>query len=146
VKRRILIRRFRYLCRTRNRWRPISSVRSSDGKNNACRADADYDRAWPGHRDPIDDPTARAELIIYHHEERAWRVLDALRRKCPCDTWTVSDDLFGELEGIHILHGPGESYAHLEHLEREGAVVREGDRYRLADGVAERLDEMDGEQ
>jgi hypothetical protein len=70
------------------------------------RADADYDRAWPGHRDPIDDPTARAELIIYHHEERAWRVLDALPRKCPCDTWTVSDDLFGELKGIHILTAP----------------------------------------
>ncbi|NHN47777.1 MBL fold metallo-hydrolase [Halostella sp. JP-L12] len=109
-------------------------------------ADADYDRAWPGHRDPIDDPTGRAEYIIDHHEERSWRVLDALRRKGPCDTWTVSDDLFGDLEGIHILHGPGESYAHLEHLEREGSVVREGNEYRLADGVAERLEATDGER
>jgi glyoxylase-like metal-dependent hydrolase (beta-lactamase superfamily II) len=106
-------------------------------------ADADYDRAWPGHRDPIDDATARAEYIIHHHEERSWRVLDALRRLGPCDVWTVSADLFGDLEHIHILHGPGESYAHLEHLGRDGLVERHGKEYRLADGVEAELDGLD---
>ncbi len=108
--------------------------------------DADYARAWPGHRDPIGDPAGRAQHIIDHHEERSWRVLDALDRKGPCDTWTVSADLFGDLDGIHILHGPGESYAHLEHLERAGTVVREGREYRLADGVSEALAATDGER
>ncbi|QLG49483.1 MBL fold metallo-hydrolase [Natrinema halophilum] len=108
--------------------------------------DAGYDRAWPGHRDPIADPADRAQYIIDHHEERSWRVLDALDRLGPCDTWTVSADLFGELEGIHILHGPGESYAHLEHLEREGTVVREGTDYRLADGVADELARTEAER
>lgn len=112
--------------------------------------EAGYGRAWPGHRDPIDDPAGRAEHIIHHHEERAWRVLDALRRHGPTDTWTVSAELFGELSGIHILHGPGESHAHLEHLERAGDVTRVGDgspiQYRLADGVAEELAETDGER
>jgi glyoxylase-like metal-dependent hydrolase (beta-lactamase superfamily II) len=103
-------------------------------------ADAEYGRAWPGHRDPIDNPTARAEFIINHHEERAWRVLDAVRRHGPCDAWTVSDSLFGDLHHIHILHGPGEAYAHLAHLEREGAVERDGGEYWLAEGVAEQLD------
>jgi len=107
--------------------------------------DAEYNRAWPGHRDPIDDPTARAEYIIHHHEVRAWRVLDALDRLGSCDPWTVSADLFGELEHIHILHGPGESYAHLEHLENDGLVVREENDYRLADGVSERLEQQDEE-
>ncbi|ADB62192.1 beta-lactamase domain protein [Haloterrigena turkmenica DSM 5511] len=101
--------------------------------------EADYHRAWPGHRDPIDEPADRAQHIIDHHAERAWRVLDALDREGPCDTWTVSAALFGDLEDIHILHGPGESYAHLEHLERAGTVVREETEYRLADGVAEVL-------
>ncbi len=101
--------------------------------------DADYDRAWPGHRDPIDDPTARAEHIMHHHEERSWRVLDALRRLGPCDVWTVSADLFGDLEHIHILHGPGESYAHLEHLEREGVVESDDNQFRLAEGVGAQL-------
>ncbi|QFU82594.1 MBL fold metallo-hydrolase [Natronorubrum aibiense] len=108
--------------------------------------DADYDRAWPGHRDPIDEPAVRAQYIIDHHEERSWRVLDAIDRKGPCDTWTISDDLFGDLESIHILHGPGESYAHLEHLERTGTVVREGTEYRLADGVADDLAAMDNQR
>ncbi|WP_265108919.1 MBL fold metallo-hydrolase [Halosolutus halophilus] len=108
--------------------------------------DADYDRAWPGHRDPIDEPADRAAYIIDHHEERSYRVLDALDRLGPCDTWTVSADLFGDLEDIHILHGPGESYAHLEHLERAGTVVREGDEYRFAEGVAEELSAIDDER
>lgn len=103
--------------------------------------DADYARAWPGHRAPIDDPTGRARHIIEHHEERAWRVLDALRRRGPCDVWTVSDELFGELERIHIIHGPGESYAHLEHLEQRGAVTRDGDEYDVAADVSDELDE-----
>jgi glyoxylase-like metal-dependent hydrolase (beta-lactamase superfamily II) len=104
---------------------------------------ADYDRAWPGHRDPIDDPAGRAGTIIEHHAERAWRVLDALRRRGPCDAWTISADLFGDLEDIHILHGPGEAAAHLEHLADESTVVRDGREYRLAPGVGERLDEGD---
>lgn len=106
----------------------------------------EYNRAWPGHRDPIDDPTARAEYIIHHHEERSWRVLDALDRLGPCDPWTVSADLFGELEHIHILHGPGESYAHLEHLENEGLILRDGNDYDLAEGVADELADLEEER
>jgi glyoxylase-like metal-dependent hydrolase (beta-lactamase superfamily II) len=101
-------------------------------------ADADYRRVWPGHRDPIDDPTGRAREIIRHHEERAYRVLDALGRLGPCSVWAVSADLFGELSGIHILHGPGECYAHLEHLEADGLVTVENGEYRLTEGTAER--------
>lgn len=106
-------------------------------------AAADYDRAWPGHRDPIDDPTARAEEIIHHHEERAWRVLDVLRQQGPCDPWTVSAALFGELHDIHVLHGPGEAYAHLEHLEHAGVVERVGTEYRVRDATRDELDALD---
>lgn len=104
--------------------------------------DADYDRAWPGHRDRIDDPTGRAAEIIRHHERRAYRVLDALNRIGPTDVWSISADLFGELESIHILHGPGETYAHLEHLEANELVVLEDTIYSLSPGVADRLEEL----
>jgi Zn-dependent hydrolases, including glyoxylases len=103
-------------------------------------ADRGYDRAWPGHRGAIEAPTDRAEEITTHHRERAWRVLDVLRRLGPADIWTVSADLFGDLEGIHILHGPGEAHAHLQHLRRAGDVHRDGDEYRLADGASARLE------
>ncbi|WP_299262132.1 MBL fold metallo-hydrolase [Halorientalis sp.] len=108
-------------------------------------ADAEFDRAWPGHRDPIDDPTARAEEIIHHHEERAHRVLQALDDLGPADAWAVSADLFGELDGIHILHGPGEASAHLDHLTREGDVERDDGRYSLPDETRDRLQAHDGE-
>ncbi len=87
----------------------------------------DFARAYPGHRDPIDDPTARARAILDHHRERAGNVVDTLSESGPADAWTVSADLFGSLEGIHILHGPGEAYAHLEHLADRDVVERVGD-------------------
>lgn len=106
--------------------------------------DAGYDRALPGHRDPIEEPAARGASIIGHHEQRAFRVLRTLDEHGPMDTWQVSATLFGDLENIHVLHGPGEAYAHLDHLERAGHVRREGTEYRLADGVAAQLDDGDG--
>lgn len=95
-----------------------------------------FRRAWPGHREPIDEPADRAREIIDHHEVRAWRVANALQKRGAATPWEVSADLFGALEGIHILHGPGEVYAHLDHLSRSGAVERVDEGYRLtADGV-----------
>lgn len=85
--------------------------------------EADHDVAWPGHRGTIIDPAGRAREILQHHRERAERVLDVLDEHGPCDAWTVGAHLFGDLEQIHIVHGPGESYAHLEHLARHGLVA-----------------------
>jgi hydroxyacylglutathione hydrolase len=89
--------------------------------------DADYARAWPGHRGAIVDPSGRAADIVVHHRDRTDRIVDYLRESGPADAWTVSAHLFGGLSSIHILHGPGEAYAHLGHLE-EGGVVESGAR------------------
>ncbi|MBZ6496035.1 MBL fold metallo-hydrolase [Natrinema longum] len=96
--------------------------------------DREYDRVWPGHRDPIDEPTDRAETILEHHRERAETILELLGEHGPADAWTISERLFGALEGIHIIHGPGEAFAHLDHLRHEGIVAYENGRYRLQDG------------
>ncbi|MFB6092015.1 MAG: MBL fold metallo-hydrolase [Haloquadratum sp.] len=93
----------------------------------------DLDYAWPGHRDPIEDPTARTRAIREHHVDRTRRVVGVLSDHGPADAWTVSAHLFGELEHIHILHGPGEAYAHLDHLAHAGVVERDGDEYRLVE-------------
>lgn len=85
--------------------------------------DRGFTRAWPGHRGPIIDPPGRAADIVDHHRERTRRVVDRLRAE-PKDAWTVSAALFGELRQIHVLHGPGEAYAHLEHLRNGGVVAR----------------------
>jgi glyoxylase-like metal-dependent hydrolase (beta-lactamase superfamily II) len=99
----------------------------------ARMVDTDYDRAYPGHRDPIDDPTARAETIRRHHRDRTSRAIEVLQEHGPADAWTVSAHLFGDLENIHILHGPGEAAAHLKHLVDHGVVERSDDAYSLID-------------
>lgn len=84
--------------------------------------DLDPDRVYPGHRDPISEPAARATEILRHHRDRTERVFDRLDRDGPATPWEISAMLFGGLEGIHILHGPGEVYAHLRHLASHGTV------------------------
>ncbi|MFW5929640.1 MAG: MBL fold metallo-hydrolase [Halobacteriota archaeon] len=90
----------------------------------------DFEVAHPGHRDPIDEPSGRAVEIARHHLERSRRVVDVLDDDGGLTPWEVGARLFGDLEGIHILHGPGESYAHLDHMERNGVVESEGRRPR----------------
>jgi len=80
--------------------------------------DKGYTRVYPGHRDPIRAPAARATEIAAHHHDRAERVFEIVEERQPVDTWTVSAELFGDLAGIHVLHGPGEASAHLTHLVR----------------------------
>jgi len=106
----------------------------------------DFTRAWPGHRDVIAEPTARAREIQAHHGERALRVVRVLAEDGPADAWTVSAALFGDLEGIHVLHGPGEASAHLDHLVDQGDAVREGTAYRLTPDARDRLESHEGDR
>jgi glyoxylase-like metal-dependent hydrolase (beta-lactamase superfamily II) len=91
----------------------------------------EYDRLWPGHRSVITDPANRINEILDHHVDRASRILSILRERGPCTPWEISAELFGELEGIHIIHGPGEAYAHLEHLRKHQFVKRTGQNYQV---------------
>lgn len=93
--------------------------------------EGDFDVAYPVHRTPINDPGGRATRIIEHHRTRTERVVDVLTDHGPVDAWTVSAHLFGDLDGIHVLHGPGEAYAHLEHLRDAGTVVMTNREYEL---------------
>lgn len=93
----------------------------------------DYERLWPGHRDPIEEPTERAREIIDHHRDRTATILEILRDHGPADAWTVSDHLFGDLSGIHIIHGPGEAFAHLDQLCHDGVVTCEDAVYQVQD-------------
>lgn len=93
----------------------------------------DLDRAWPGHRGPIFAPSERARDIARHHERRTERIFEVVRDDGPVSAWEVSDALFGHLENIHILHGPGESYAHLDHLVEADVLTETANGYVVAD-------------
>lgn len=88
---------------------------------------------WPGHRDRIDDPIGRAEEIREHHQERTDRIIRVLADHGPMDPWSMATELFGSLSSIHALHGPGEAFAHLDHLEELGVVEVQNHRYQLVD-------------
>lgn len=103
---------------------------------------ADYDRFWPGHRDVIDEPTERVRTIIEHHRDRTERVIEVLAEHGPANAWTVSDHLFGELNGIHILHGPGESFAHIDHLITHGIVESTPEGFRLVEDADARIADL----
>jgi len=92
----------------------------------------EWTTAYPGHREPIATPGARAAETVHHHRDRTERVVAAVREE-PATAWEVSATLFGELTGIHTLHGPGEAFAHLEHLTRAGITTRDGITYRLVE-------------
>lgn len=81
-------------------------------------------RVWPGHGEPIENPGRRIDDVIRHHQHRTSRVYQVLSDLDGADVWTTAQELFGPLSGIHILHGTGETYAHLDLLERHGIVER----------------------
>lgn len=108
--------------------------------------DGEYEISWPGHRTPINEPAGRANKIFHHHEERAWRILDVVQRCGPSTPWEISAVLFGELEGIHIKHGPGEVYAHLDHLERNGDIESSNGTYRLSETTDVRIEDGNRER
>ena len=92
-----------------------------------------YREAWPGHRDVIRDVAGRAREIRQHHRDRTERVVSILASEGPLDVWQLAVRLFGDLEGIHILHGPGEAWAHLDHLLTHDIVDNDSGAYRLID-------------
>ncbi|WP_312909000.1 MBL fold metallo-hydrolase [Natronosalvus caseinilyticus] len=86
----------------------------------------------PGHGETVDPE--RIEAIRDHHDERTRRVETALEERTVATPWDLARDLFGDLEGIHAKFGAGEVAAHLERLERDGAVeCEDGGGYALAE-------------
>ncbi|CCC39743.1 MBL fold metallo-hydrolase [Haloquadratum walsbyi] len=84
----------------------------------------ELEHIWPGHRERIINPAPRVDTICTHHVKRTQRLYDVLTEHGTTDVWNVSAALFGELDTIHILHGPGEAFAHLMCLIESGIVER----------------------
>lgn len=93
--------------------------------------DSGFERCWPGHRGVIEEPAARARIILDHHRERARGVIQSLREHEWADIWKISNDIFDRLEGIHAILGAGEVYAHVDHLHRAGVLERNDYVYKL---------------
>lgn len=89
--------------------------------------DRAFDRGWPGHGDPMDQPAARAAAVLTHHRDRSASILSSLAE--PMTVWEVARSLFGALTEVHLMLGLGETHAHLEYLRDAGLVERTGDQF-----------------
>jgi glyoxylase-like metal-dependent hydrolase (beta-lactamase superfamily II) len=83
--------------------------------------------AYPGHRDPIGDPRARAGEIVAHHDERLDKTEAALGAEARSG-FDVSHVLFGrELAPIQRRFAVAETLSHLERLVVLGRAGRTDD-------------------
>ena len=83
--------------------------------------------ALPGHGEPIDDPTGRAQALIEHHRERLDATEAALRGGSTTG-YDVSYVLFGaELAPAARRFAVAETLSHLERLVAAGRARRHGD-------------------
>ncbi len=86
--------------------------------------------AYPGHREPIENPSIRALEIIRHHEERLREITNLLRREGPQTAfelakkikWRVRYSSWSEYPPAERFFALGETLAHLRHLEVRGVV------------------------
>lgn len=92
---------------------------------------SDLTRAWPGHRDPITDPSTRVKDIIAHHNERMASIVDVLEETDALTVWEVTMHLFDNLQGVHAMLGASEIEAHLTYLQRKGLVEGADNAYRV---------------
>ena len=93
--------------------------------------------AFPGHGEPILDPSARARALIAHHAERLAAAAAALG-DAPQTGYEVSFPLFGDdLKPAARRFAVAETLSHLERLVLEGRARRTEDDRRVAYTSAE---------
>jgi len=88
--------------------------------------EAGYDRFHTGHRDPVEDPSARIDAILAEHDERTDRVAAMLAE--PTTPVAVMEELFDGLPVTEQFPGMSEAVGHLDVLVARGrATARERD-------------------
>jgi len=84
------------------------------------------DVVYPGHGEPIADPSARARELIEHHRARLDETEGSLRAE-PQSGYEISLQLFGDpLPPTQRRFAVAETLSHLERLVREGRARRAG--------------------
>lgn len=80
-----------------------------------------FDRFLAGHREPVENPSARIDEILAEHDERTENVADVVDG--PTTPVVVMNELFGDLPATEQFSGMSEAVGHLDVLEQSGRVV-----------------------
>ncbi len=92
----------------------------------------DLGRIYPGHGPVVEDGAAKLEEYIAHRRDREQQVVDSLSAG-PAEIPAMVKRIYAEVP--EVLHPMAERsvLAHLEMLESEGRVSREGEQWRLVE-------------
>jgi hydroxyacylglutathione hydrolase len=86
-------------------------------------------RAFPGHGAPFAEWQGRCRELIEHHRERLERVRAVVGSKGGLTVYQIAVELFGDMQGFHVVLGCAEAESHLEYLAHQGHVVSADGRY-----------------
>ncbi|MCE4626775.1 MAG: MBL fold metallo-hydrolase [Desulfurococcales archaeon] len=89
-------------------------------------------KAYPGHRNPIDDPVKRAKELLKHHDERLNEIVDIIKRAGQITAYEIAKKVrwrtryndWSEYPPQEKFFAMGETLAHLRRLEVEGRVEK----------------------
>lgn len=95
-------------------------------------ARSDLSCMYPGHRETIDNPTARAKNIIRHHRNRLTDLVDTIRTSELTTVREITTELLGSVEGLHMFIGCAETDVHMEYLEVADLLWETATGYELA--------------
>lgn len=94
------------------------------------------------HGPEIHDLAGRIYEILYFHQRRLWQILELCEE--PRTVADIAHELFGELDGYHVILGVEEAGAHVEYLHQHG-WLRVANLEALENGEAEVLYRQDPE-
>ncbi|WP_135304479.1 MBL fold metallo-hydrolase [Haloarcula amylovorans] len=82
-----------------------------------------HDRFLTGHREPVESPAERIDVILEEHDQRTEEVADIVSEgtTTPADVMTA---LFGDLPATEYFSGMSEAVGHLDVLEANGRVEK----------------------